>query len=317
MKDFERLKSLTKGVWVPMMTPFKKDQEIDVPGMKKLTRYLIDNGIVEGNGGLILTGSSGECPMLSNEERKMIFSLVKEEAGNAVPILGGCNHTDTRAVIELVNAAEKAGLDGVMITPTYYWKPSDTDILTHFKTIAKETNMGIMVYNNWFASQYDMSVELIKKMVKEIPHIVSFKENTTQLVKFASVVGAVGEEIAVLNGNGPPNEPWTSLMGAKGFITAEACVIPKTFVEVYKAEACNDYDRAKKILKTAAPLLNFIFGGIPFSHDYIRRIKASMNYVGLPGGIPRLPLLPVDDEFKGVIKEIIDSCELDEVWNKK
>ena len=317
MKNLEALKNATKGVLVPIMTPFKENQEIDISGIKKLTRFLIDNGVVKGKGALILTGSSGECPLLSTEERIMIFNLVKEEAKDEVTLFGGCNHSNTREVIELVNAAEKAGLDGVMISPTYYWKPTDEEILTHYKAIAAKTNMGIMVYNNWFASQYDLSLDIIKKLVNEVPHIISLKENTTNLAKFAKVTDAVGDKIAVLNGNGPPNEPWTSYMGAKGFITAEACVIPRTFVGIYEAEVNNDYEKAKKLLKMAAPLLDFIFGGIPFGPDYIRRIKASMNFVGLPGGIPRLPLMPVDNEFKDVIKKIIQSCELDEVWNEK
>lgn len=159
MNAYVSLREKIKGVVVVMVTPFKENYEIDEDALRKLTRFLVESGIKEGKGVLVPAGSTGECPMLTEEERRYIFKVIKEEAGNAVPILGGCNHTDTRAVIKLVQYAEEAGLDGVMISPTYYWKPNEEMILNHFRAIAKATNMGIMVYNNWFASQLRMSTK--------------------------------------------------------------------------------------------------------------------------------------------------------------
>ena len=312
--DYKRLRDRVKGIVVVMVTPFKKNYEIDVEGLKKLTRFLIDSGIKEGTGVLVPTGSSGECPMLTGEERKEIFEIVKKEAGDTVPILGGCNHTDTRTVIKLAHYAEEAGLDGVMISPPYYWKPTEEIVLTHFKAIAKDTNMGIMVYNNWFASQLDIPVETIVKLINEVPNIVALKENTQSLAKFGQVIDSVGDKISVINGNGEPNEPYASSMGAKGFVTAEACIIPKTCVDIYKSEVECDYKKAKEIIQDASELLDFFFSGTAGS-DYITRIKAAMNSVGLPGGIPRLPLLPVDEKFKTELKEITENYKLAEQWN--
>lgn len=310
---YDELRDKIRGVVVPLITPFKSNQEIDEDGLRKLTRYLIDNGVTTGYGTLIVTGSSGECPMLTDEERKREFEIVKDEAKNDVPILGGCNHTDPRTVIKLAKYAEEAGLDGLMISPPYYWKPSEEMILAHYETIVKGTKMGIMVYNNWFASQVDIPVETMVKLVKEVPQIVAIKDNSIVLSKLARMVKTLGDRITVLNGSGEPHEPYAALMGAKGYVTAEACLIPRTCVDIYKAELKGDYKKALDILDKASTLLDFLLGG-ENGTDYLVRIKAGMNLVGLPGGITRLPIPPADDNIKAQLRKILDKYPLPESW---
>ncbi|MCD6545445.1 MAG: dihydrodipicolinate synthase family protein [Thermotogae bacterium] len=311
----EELKEKIRGVTVVMITPFKEDYTLDEEGLRKLTRFLVDSGVKNGTGVLVPAGSTGECAMLTDEERKRIFEIVKEEAGDEVPVIGGCNHTDTRTVIKLVHYAEEAGLDGVMISPPYYWKPNEEIVLTHYKAIAKETELGIMVYNNWFASQLDIPLETLIKLTNEVPQIVALKDNTPYIEKFKKTVEALGDKITILNGAGEPHEPYTAQMGAKGFVTGEACIIPQTCVNIYKAEKEGDYEEAKRILREAAPFLDFLLGG-EHGAAYIARIKVSLNLVGLPGGIPRLPLLPADEKVTNEAKKLIDSYKLPELWNK-
>lgn len=314
MQKPEELKKIIKGVAVVMVTPFKENHEVDYEGLRKLTRFLIDSGVKEGKGMLIPAGSTGECPMLTDEERREIFKTVKEEAGNEVPIIGGCNHTDTKTVVKLVHYAEEASLDGVMISPPYYWKPNEDIILTHYKEIAKETKLGIMVYNNWFASQFDIPIDTLVKLVDEVPQIVALKDNTPYIEKFARTVKILGRKISVLNGAGEPHEPYTSQMGAKGFVTGEACLIPKTCLKIYEEEVNGNYERANEILDEAFPLLDVLLSG-EHGASYIVRIKAGLNIVGLPGGIPRLPLLPANEKTIERLKNLIDDYTFPELWN--
>lgn len=314
MRKPEELKEIIKGVAVVMVTPFKENYEIDYEGLRKLTRFLIDSGVKEGKGMLIPAGSTGECPMITDEERREIFKTVKEEAGNEVPVIGGCNHTDTKTVVKLVHYAEETSLDGVMISPPYYWKPNEDIILTHYKEIARETNLGIMVYNNWFASQLDIPIDTLVKLVDEVPQIVALKDNTPYIEKFTRTVKVLGRKISVLNGAGEPHEPYTSQMGAKGFVTGEACLIPKTCLKIYEEEVNGNYERANEILDEAFPLLDFLLSG-EHGASYIVRIKAALNIVGLPGGIPRLPLLPANEKTIERLKNLIDDYTFPELWN--
>lgn len=310
------LKEKIKGVVVVMITPFKENYELDEEGLRKLTRFLIDSGIKEGKGVLVPAGSTGECAMLTDEERKRIFQIVKDEAKNEVPVIGGCNHTDTRTVIKLVHYAEEAGLDGVMISPPYYWKPDERMVLTHYKAIAKETSLGIMVYNNWFASQLDIPVDLMVKLVDEVPNIVALKDNCNVISKLAKMIEVLGDRISIVNGSGEPHEPYAALMGARGFVTGEACVIPKTCVAIYEAEERKDWDKAKELLKKSSIVWNYLLSGNHIA-DYIVRVKAALNILGLPGGIPRLPLLPASEEEKEELKRLLSKFELPELWKNE
>lgn len=317
MLEFKDLKDKIRGVVVVMITPFKDNYELDEDGLRRLTRFLIDSGIKEGKGVLVPAGSTGECPMLTDEERKRIFEIVKDEAKDTVPVVGGCNHTDTRTVIKLVHYAEEAGLDGVMISPPYYWKPSEKILLNHYKAIAKETNLGIMVYNNWFASQLDIPIETMVKLVDEVPNIVALKDNCPYIAKLAKMIEVLGDRISIVNGSGEPHEPYASLMGTRGFVTGEACLVPKTCLSIYEAEEKKDYQKAKEILKQAGPLLDYILQSGDHLADYIVKIKAGLNIVGLPGGIPRLPLSPADEETKSTLKRLLDEYPLPESWKKQ
>jgi 4-hydroxy-tetrahydrodipicolinate synthase len=316
MSRFKDLNDKIRGVVVVMITPFKEDYELDEDGLRRLTRFLIDSGIKEGKGVLVPAGSTGECPMLTDEERKRIFKIVKDEAKDTVPVIGGCNHTDTRTVIKLVHYAEEAGLDGVMISPPYYWKPSEKIILNHYKAIARETELGIMVYNNWFASQLDVPVETMVRLVDEVPNIVALKDNSPYISKLAKMIETLGERISIVNGAGEPHEPYASLMGSRGFVTGEACIIPKTCLSIYEAEVKEDYQRAKEILRQAKPLLDYILDAGDSGADYIVKIKAGLNILGLPGGIPRLPLSPADESTKNRLRKLLEEYPLPEPWKK-
>lgn len=314
MENLLQNKKIIKGVITVMVTPFKENYEVDVDGIKKLTRFLIENGIKKGTGVIIPTASIGECPMLTDEERKEIFRTVKKEAGDDAIIIGGCMHTDTQTVIKLAHYAEEEGLDGVMVSPPYYWKPTEEIIMTHFKAISKNTKLGIIVYNNWFATQLDMSVDTITRLVNEIPNIIALKDSTTEIEKFPSLAKNVGDKISVINGNLISNEPDAAFKGTRGFVTGEACLIPKTLIKLYESEVRGDYKKAKEILRDAYPILNFINNGA--GADSIIRIKAAMNLVGLNGGIPRLPLLPISYKLKNELRKIIGNLKISENWSK-
>jgi 4-hydroxy-tetrahydrodipicolinate synthase len=281
---------------------------LDEEGVRKQTRFLIDSGIKNGSGVLVPTGSTGECPMLTDEERKKVIQLVKEEAKDDVPVVAGCNHTSTQTVIKLVHYAEEVEADGVMISPPYYWMPSEEIVLNHYKNIAKETKLGIMVYNNFFASQMDIPVETMVKLA-EIPNIVALKECTPIIPKFIRMMTALGDKISIVNGSGTAHEPACSSVGARGFVSGEANFIPKTSVEIYQAMEQGDYAKALKLCRKIAPLVDFILGG-ESSADYIGRTKAAMNMIGIPAGPPRSPLLPADKETKNQLRKLLKEVEL-------
>jgi 4-hydroxy-tetrahydrodipicolinate synthase len=303
----EELKEKLQGVSVVMITPFKENLELDEEGLRKNARFLIEKGVREGTGFLVPAGSTGECFNLTNEERKRVFKIVVEEAKGEVPVVAGCNHVNTQGVIELARYAEDVGAEGVMIMPPYYGCASDDMMVKFYREIADEINIGIMVYNNSEVSGVDIPIEAMLR-IAEIENVVAYKDCTENFIKYDLTTIALGDKINVLDGSGDFCEPYGMMIGRKGFITGFANFIPEIFLDTYKAVREGNYEKAKDLHIKLYPLYNFC---VTRSYDhqgpFISMIKEATNIRKLPAGPVRPPLLPVRDEDKTKLEEIISN----------
>jgi len=141
--ELAQLKKRIRGVNVVMVTSFRQDGSLDEEAIRKHTRFLIDQGIVEGSGVLIPGGSVGECFSMNLEERKKLAQIVVEEAAGKVPVFPGCNHSGTKLVIDLAQHAQNISADGVMVIPPYYWPPSSKVIIQHYKEVAEAIDIAV------------------------------------------------------------------------------------------------------------------------------------------------------------------------------
>jgi len=307
----ERLKKVLKGVDVVMITPFNDQLDVDISSLRNQVRFLVDNGIKEGSGVLTSTGSTGECPMLSVEERKKILEVVIEESRGEVPVIAGCNHSSTMAVMELVKHAESVGASGVMISPPYYWAPAEEVILEHYKTIAKATNLGIMVYNNWFATQVDIPLNTIKQLI-QIDNIVALKENSLLISKLIQVVETVGDKITIVNGNGEKTEPCGHLAGCTGIVSSLANFAPNIALRMYELESTGNYEEAKKFHSGLMPFFNMVWWrGGGDSAQYISYIKEAMKMLGIIShSTVRPPILPISGGERQKLRAQLEVMDL-------
>lgn len=308
MKPTE-LQEKLKGVLVVMVTPFREDFELNEEGVKKNTRFLINNGIKRDMGVLIPSGGSGECSVLNKEERKKVFKIVVEEAKNEVPVVACCNHTDTREIIELAKYAQNIGADGIMLLPPYYGKPLEDVVVRFYETIAHEIEIGIVVYNNPPINQLDIPVDTMKKLA-EIENVVGLKECTHDFVKFERMVRHLQDKIAVLNGCAEHCEPYSYMMGTPGFITGIANFAPKILVELHEAALEKNWDKAKQLHLDLCPFLDF---SAKNPGKGITMIKEVMNIIGLPAGPVRLGLPLLNKEDIRELKEILDNLSITKI----
>lgn len=130
-------------VLTAMVTPFTQDNQVDFPTMTKLIEYLLDNGTE----GLVVTGTTGESPTLSPVEMEEIYKRVVAVVNKRVPVLAGTGSNDTNSSVQLTKKATELGVDGIMLVAPYYNRPNQIGIFEHFKTIAAETDLPIMLYN--------------------------------------------------------------------------------------------------------------------------------------------------------------------------
>jgi 4-hydroxy-tetrahydrodipicolinate synthase len=298
-----RLKERLHGVNVIMVTPFDKNGEVDIDQVKALTRNLIENGIVDGKGVLVANGSFGECFSMSIEERKRVVSAVVDEADTRVPVVVGCNETNTGAVVDLAKYAQSAGADGVMIMPPYYLPVSNEEILNFYKKVSQSIDIGIVLYNNEDVS-VDISLEVLKELA-ELENVVGLKDCTHDIIKFKLTACELKDNLVPLNGVGELIEPLGTLAGTKGFFTLVGNFIPELVVNLWRACEDGEYEKAELISLRFIPFIEFQRS----VKKPIQACKKIMRDTGLPGGYVRSPLTPLTEQEANMVERIMHEMD--------
>ena len=299
----EDLKKVLKGVIPIMFTPFKSAIELDEEGLRKNTRFLIDNGVVEGKGALVAGGSNGECFNMSIPERKRVLEIVVEAARGKVPVIAGCNHSGTHLVIDLAKHAEEVGADGLMITPTYYQTPDDTSIYKHYEAIAEQTNLGIMVYNNQWVTKRDIPLELLHKLA-EIENVVALKDCTESFAKMWKTGRELADKINIISCWGFTRGPCDYIAGAVGTICRLCNFAPKLTLAWHEAAVARDLQKLDEPYSKMMPFEDWFE---EVGEDVAQALcKEAMRMVGLSGGdFLRLPLYEPTQEQKDRLKGLM------------
>lgn len=307
----QELKEAMKGIVGISITPMNKDLQVDEEGFRRHIQFLMSKGITKENGVLVITGSTGECGALSVTERKRILEMVLEEAGDNLPIIAGCNHSNVNEVIELVQHAERAGAAGVMILPPYYYVPTDEAILQFYQQVSEHSEIGIMLYNNFEVTHKDIPLPVLREL-SEKTNVVGIKECTPNFVKMERVARELGDKMAIINGHGEFLEPFAALAGTAGFISSTANFAPEIAVEMWKARSDGDFVKAKKIRDRLTPYLDLAGdmsaqGGEP---KVLAILKKATDLVGSCGGPGRLPLCALSTEEVARISDMLKTIGL-------
>lgn len=308
----EQLKKALEGVCAIAVTPMTQDCKIDYEGMRRHIRFMMNKGITAANHcTLVVGGSTGECGAMTIDERKTLIEAATAEAGDSLPIIAGCNHSNIVDVIDLVKHAETAGAAGAMILSPYYYVPTDEAVLRFYKAVSKETSIGLLLYNNLEVTHKDVPLEVLTELA-ESSNVIGIKECTPNFVKMEKVARKLGDKIAIINGHGEFLEPFAALAGTVGFISSTSNFAPEIAVEMYKLRSSGDYAGAKKLRDRLSPYLDMAGeegakGGEPV---VLAILKRAADLVGSHAGPGRIPLPEITPELDGRIKKMLDDVGL-------
>jgi len=284
-----------RGVYAVMLTPFRADESLDEVALRKHTDFLIDEGVH----GIIATGSTGEFASLSDEERKRVVDITVDQARGRVPVLVGSAANSTQHTIVYSQYAEQAGADGLMIVAPYYCHPNERELYEHYKAVAKSVHIPIMIYNNPVTSGVDMKPELLARLA-EVDNISYVKEATDDIRRVGQIQRLCGDKMTVFVGcDNVMFECW--LMGAEGWVSGSANIIPKQCVEVYELTAKGEIDQARELYYRMLPLGDML----ELEGLFVQYLKAGSELLGRPLGKPRRPLLPPLKEDLRRLKEAL------------
>ena len=269
------------GSMTALVTPFR-DGKVDESALRGLVKRQVEGG----SSAIVPVGTTGESPTLSADEADRVIAIVIEEAKGKVKVIAGTGSYDTRASVERSKLAKKAGADAVLIVCPYYNKPGQQGIYLHFKAIAEDGGLPVMVYTIPGRSVVNITPDTIAKLAG-VKGIAAVKEASGNLTQMSEVIAAAGN-LDVLSGDDALTLPLLAI-GGRGVVSVASNVAPELMVEMTAAGLSGDFTKARALHYRLLPLFRALFAETnPIG------VKAAMASLGLMGPEIRLPMTPME-----------------------
>ena len=274
--------NIFKGLGIALVTPFKTDGSIDYVALKRLIEYQTDNGADF----LCILGTTSESPCLDQEERAEIKRFVVEVNQGRLPVLMGCGGNNTRAVVKELQSFDLRGVDGILSVCPYYNKPSQEGLYRHFKMIADNCPLPVVLYNVPGRTGINLKSETTVRLANDCRNIVAVKEAGGSLEQVDEIIKNKPAHFDVLSGDDALTFPMIA-SGAAGVISVIGNALPREFSRMIRLEFNGEYEPARKIHHRFTELYSLLFvDGNPAG------VKALLHEMGFIENELRLPLVP-------------------------
>lgn len=282
-----------------MVTPFHPDESLNLEAAVQVARHLV----ATGTDGLVVTGTTGESPTLTSEEKLALYRAVKEAVGPDVPVIAGTGSYCTRESVELTREAEKVGADGILAVVPYYNNPPQEGLYQHFRAMAEATSLPVILYNIPTRSPRNMEADTVVRLA-EIPNIVAVKESSGKLEQIAEIVARTPASFQVYSGDDSSTLPLMSI-GGYGIISVVAHLAGPQIKQMIDAFVAGRVAEAAELHGRLLPLFRACFcntNPIP--------IKAAMSLRGIDCGPVRLPLVSATEKDLATVRDALQALGL-------
>lgn len=289
-----------EGAITAIVTPFKKDGSLDVEALKRLVDFQIESGI----NGIVPCGTTGEAATLDSEERAQIIRTVVERVNGRIPVIAGAGSNDTKKAIEFSKIARDAGADALLHVTPYYNKPTSNGLISHFKAIAKEVDLPIVLYNVPGRTGSNVLPQTAIKIANEVPQVIAVKEASGDIKQIEEILRIAPEGFTVLSGDDGLTLP-AMLLGAKGCISVVSNETPREFSQLCRAVLNGNWEKAREIHFKLLNLMkvNFIEANpIP--------VKTALAMMGMIEESFRLPLCPMEEKNRPILEKALEELNL-------
>lgn len=285
---------LFTGVCTALVTPFLDDR-VNYPMLEQLLRRQIDAGI----NAVVICGTTGEAPTLSDEEKLELFRIAKQYVGNTCKIIAGTGTNSTMHTLQLSKEAEEIGVDGILAVSPYYNKATPEGLYSHYLTLAHGISLPVILYNVPSRTGVDIPVEVYKRLSR-IPNIAGVKEASGDITKITKIQRSCGSDFPIWTGNDDQITPVMSLGGA-GVISVLSNILPMETSAMVNAALDGDFDTASALQIELQPLIELLFSEVnPIP------VKAAMKILGYDCGGCRLPLTTASEETQKKLAKLLN-----------
>lgn len=282
-----------------MITPYDDNLQVNYAKAAELAEYLANNGTE----GIVVSGTTGESPVLTNEEKLRLFAAVVNKVGKRIPVWAGTGSNDTAHCLELSKEAEKLGVNGIMLVCPYYNKPGQEGLYQHFKKIAGAISLPIMLYNIPGRTGINLLPETVARLA-QIENIVAIKEASGSMDQVSTLMTLLPEDMTVYSGDDSLTLPMMAL-GARGVVSIASHLVGNNILAMIEAFNNGDIKRARNLHKQLFP----VFKGLFIATNPVP-LKEALNQLGHNVGGLRLPLIEADETQKRFIRELLINAKL-------
>jgi 4-hydroxy-tetrahydrodipicolinate synthase len=287
------------SVVTAMVTPFREDHGVDLGTAQDLASWLIANG----SDAIVVAGSTGESPTLTYKEKSNLFRAVGDAIRGKGKLICGAGTYSTAETLELTQAAEDAGADGLLVVTPYYNKPPQRGLIAHFERVADATELPIIAYNVPGRTATRIEHETLLRLAEK-PNIVAVKDSTGDFQGVSKLIAQAPDGFEVYSG-----DDWATFgyvcLGAVGIVSVASHLVGPQIRQMIELIETGDVPAARKIHEDLSPLFNALFvtsNPIP--------LKAALEMVGRPAGDPRLPLVPATAEERDRVRRALEDAGL-------
>jgi 4-hydroxy-tetrahydrodipicolinate synthase len=277
-----------------MVTPFDNKGNIDFQKTTLLVNYLIENG----SDSLVVGGTTGESPTLSQEEKLALFRHVVKTVNGRVQVIAGTGSNNTYASVEFTKKAEETGIDAVMVVAPYYNKPSQEGMYQHFKAVAEATTLPVMLYNVPGRAVAKIAPETIIRL-SEIKNITAVKEASGDLDAMTEIIANTPDDFLLYSGDDGLTLPVLSI-GGTGIVSVASHVIGNEMQEMIKNFLEGNLREASKLHGKLLPVMNELFAA-----PSPTPVKTALQLKGMDVGSVRLPLIPLTEEERNRLTKVL------------
>ena len=269
-----------------MVTPFNADGSVNCEAAADFAEWLLANG----SDGLVVEGSTGEAATMFMDEKIAVLKAVVERVNGRAPVIVGAGTNCTASTLELINAVEACGVDGLLVVGPYYNKPTQEGYYQHFAAVAKSTNLPIIVYNVPGRTGSNIEPKTVARLAAEFPNIVAVKEAAGNVAQTAELFRVLPENVTIYSGDDGLVLPFMAV-GARGVISVLGNIGGQMLQDVMQLYSEGKVAEAAELNKKLVPLANSLFiesNPIPVKY-------AVTKVTGIDAGASRLPLTPLSE----------------------
>ena len=278
-----------EGIFVPNVTPFDERGEIEFGALADLVEFWLEAGV----SGLVVNASTGEGPLLSREEKRVLIEFVKEKVDGRGMVIAGTGAIGTRETIELTRDARDLGADAALVTTPFFFKPTEEELLDHFIALDAAVDLPFILYNVPKFTGYTVAPRLVDRISRECANMVGIKDSSGNPGAMAENIRLFGDRVSVLSGAADMTLPTLGL-GGRGAILAVANFIPEVCVGLHGAARRGDLEEAGR----SQQLVSYVNKVLVQEHPQVAAVKAALGLKGRAAGIPRRPLKPLTEDMR-------------------